>query len=183
MPKRHPRVPKSHPRGVWEMPESLQNPFRNGSGPNFRTLLAEICVEEAAGPILARFLYRARDGHFAPMCVSYHSCQCFARVGASTPRQCRSMPNHGETCENKVLEAPKPSREPPGPFRNRAQSAPRRTKNDHERPTAQQEAQNAPKKRPRATNNANMAPKWVGKVQDLGFPGRGWTPPKVLRSD
>ena len=153
------------------MPESLQNPFRNGSGPNFRTLLAVICVEESAVPILACFLYRAGEGHFAPMCVSYHSCQCFARVGASTPRQCRSMPNHGETCENKVLEAPKPSREPPGPFRNRAQSAPRRTKNDHERPTAQQEAQNAPKKRPRATNCANMAPKGVGKVQDFSLRG------------
>ena len=132
-PKRHPRAPKSRPRGIWEVPEPLQNRFWNAPGPNFRTLVAEIRVEGAAGPIFTCFVCRARGGHFAPMCVSYHSCQCFVRVGASTPRQRRRMPTHPKTCENKVSEPPKPSRDPPETLEIRARSAPRRTKTGQER--------------------------------------------------
>ena len=83
--KSAPRAPKSRPRGARETSKPGRNPPRSAPGPHSHALLAENVVQEAVGPIFACFLRRALDGRHAPMCVSYHSCQCFVGVGASAP--------------------------------------------------------------------------------------------------
>ena len=80
-----PRAPKSRPRGARETSKPGKNQPRSAPGPHCRALLTENVVQEAVGPILACFLRRALDGRHAPMCVLYHSCQCFVGVGGSAP--------------------------------------------------------------------------------------------------
>ena len=83
-PRSAPRAPKSRPRGARKATKPLQNRPRSAPGPHFHALLVETLAEEAVGLIFSRFLRRALDGQHAPMCVSYHSCQCLVRVGELT---------------------------------------------------------------------------------------------------
>ena len=85
-PKRRPRASRSWPRAAQDGPRPLQNRARSAPGPHFHALLTETLVQEAAGPFFSRFLRRALDARHAPMCVLYHSCQCFVGFGASTPQ-------------------------------------------------------------------------------------------------
>jgi len=132
-PKSAPRAPKSRSRGARETSKPRKNQPRSAPGPHFHALMAENLVQEAVGPIFVRFLRRALDGRHAPMCVLYHSCQCFVGVGASTPHYGKSMQRHAKTLKNRALGPPKPSPERARTFQNRAESAPGRIKTGQER--------------------------------------------------
>ena len=71
---------------------------------------------------------------------------------------------HENTSKNAAPGAPKPSPERPKLLQNRARSNLRRTKTSQDRQQRQQEAQNTPRKRPRAKNSASMAQQGPNKV-------------------
>ena len=64
-PQSGPRVPESCPRSARDAPKPLPNRSWRAPGPHFRMLLAESSVQEAVGPIFARFLRCALDGRHA----------------------------------------------------------------------------------------------------------------------
>ena len=132
-PKSAPRAPKSRPRGARGTSKPGKNQPRSAPGPHCHALLAENVVQEAVGPIFACFLRRALNGRHAPMCVSYHSCQCFVGVGASAPLWRQSIQRHAKTSKNRALGPPKPTPERSGTRQNRAWSAPERIKTDQGR--------------------------------------------------
>ena len=61
----------------------------------------------------------------------------------------------------------KPSPDLPEFLQNRTRSGPRHAKIGRERQQTQEETQNAPNKRPRAKNSANMAPRPQRSLEDL----------------
>ena len=148
-----PRTAKSHPRAPQELTNA--SPKRCNSTPERRKqrFWAQRCMRKALEAIFRRFLRRVRSSRsvFRPneTVVLLHP----EHDGSGSSPARKNFENH-------CLGWPKSTKIEPKMLQNRARSVPKRPKNVHKRPQTQQEAQNVPKKRPRAKNSANMAATW-----------------------
>ena len=152
-----PRTAKSHPRAPQELTNA--SPKRCNSTPERRKqrFWAQRCMRKALEAIFHRFLRRARSSRsvFRPneTVVLLHP----EHDGSGSSPARKNFENH-------CLGWPKSTKIEAKMLQNRARSAPRRTKTGQAEQQTQQETQNAPKKRPRAKNSANMVLKRPNKL-------------------